>query len=205
LGRHDVSAAAVQTRIGRGTARRGWRICAGTLVLLAVVLAALVLIPGLLGYQRYVITSGSMTGTIDRGSLVFDEVVSASSLRRGDIITYTPPPVAGVHEPVTHRIYSITHDRFGHTIFRTKGDYNPAPDAWTFTLAHPTQGRVAFHLPYVGFAFAALASPNLRMLIIGIPALLIALSIIGRMWRDAGEELDRRRALAAGRQLEPRA
>jgi signal peptidase len=32
-----------------------------------------------------------MTGTIDRGSLIFDKVVPAESLKVGDIITYTPP------------------------------------------------------------------------------------------------------------------
>ena len=47
----------------------------------ALLLALTVLVPALLGYQRYVITSGSMTGTYDRGSLVFDKVVPTSSLR----------------------------------------------------------------------------------------------------------------------------
>ena len=43
-------------------------------------LAGLMLLPGLLGYQRYVITSGSMTGTYDRGSVVFDKVVRNENL-----------------------------------------------------------------------------------------------------------------------------
>ena len=55
-------------------------------------LAGLMLLPGLLGYQRYVITSGSMTGTYDRGSVVFDKVVPVADLQVGDAITYTPPP-----------------------------------------------------------------------------------------------------------------
>src|SRR5919206_2162172 len=55
-------------------------------------LAGLMLLPGVLGYQRYVITSGSMTGTYDRGSVVFDRVVPVSTLRRGGGITHRPPP-----------------------------------------------------------------------------------------------------------------
>ena len=66
------------------------------------------LLPALLGYQRYVITSGSMTGTYDRGSLVYDSVVPTSSLKVGDVITFGPPGHAGL---VTHRIHAMTAAR----------------------------------------------------------------------------------------------
>ena len=39
------------------------------------------LIPAALGYQRYVIVSDSMSGTYDRGSLVYDKVVPTAGLR----------------------------------------------------------------------------------------------------------------------------
>jgi signal peptidase I len=153
----------------------------------AVALAAAVLLPALLGYQRYVITSGSMTGTYDRGSLVYDRVVPTSSLKVGDVITYAPPRGAGPAGLVTHRIHAITTGPDGRRVFRTKGDFNPSVDPWTFTLQNPTQAKVAFHLPYVGFALAALADRSFRMLIIGIPALLVALSVLAGLWREAGE------------------
>ena len=159
----------------------------GLLTAAAVALAAAVLLPALLGFQRYVITSGSMTGTYDRGSLVYDRVVPTSSLKVGDVITYAPPRGAGPAGLVTHRIHSITPQPGGVRVFRTKGDFNPAPDPWTFTLRDPTQAKVAFHLPYVGFALAALAERKLRMLIIGVPALLVALSVLAGLWREAGE------------------
>jgi len=197
------TATAESSRQRDGVLLRAWRVFSGMIVGLGVVVAALMLVPGLLGYQRYVITSGSMTGTIDRGSLIYDRVVPASLLKRGDIITYTPPLVSGVREPITHRIVGVGHDRLGHPVFRTKGDANPAADAWTFRLEKPTQARVAFHVPYVGFVLAALSERKLRMLVIGLPALLIALSIIARLWHDAGEEVDRRRALPPGALLEP--
>ena len=56
------------------------------------------------GFQRYVITSGSMTGTYDRGSLVFDRVVPTSSLREGDVITFTPPARPGRSRHPPHRL-----------------------------------------------------------------------------------------------------
>jgi len=168
----------------------------------ALLAAALVLLPSLLGFQRYVITSGSMTGTIDRGSLIFDKVVPAKSLKVGDIITYTPPASSGVDEPITHRIIWVGRDRTGRLAFHTKGDFNPSPDPWRFVLDHPTQARVAMHIPYVGFGLAALTNRHLRMLIIGLPALLIALAVLARLWSDAGEELRRERELARERTAE---
>jgi signal peptidase I len=169
------------------------RLGGGLLTAAAVALAAAVLVPALLGYQRYVITSGSMTGTYDRGSLVYDRVVPTASLKAGDVITYASPARAGRAGLLTHRIVSIAGRPDGTRVFRTKGDANPVADPWTFTLSNRTQARAAFHLPYAGFALAALADRTLRMLIIGIPALLVALSVLARMWREAGE------AVAEGR------
>ncbi len=104
-------------------ARRGFGILlAGAALLLALA----VLVPALLGYQRYVITSGSMTGTYDRGSLVFDKVVPTSSLRAGDVITFRPPGHAGL---VTHRIQTLTSVD-GKRVLTTKGDANRVADAW---------------------------------------------------------------------------
>jgi signal peptidase I len=168
-------------------ARRLRGLVGGLLTAAAVALAAAVLLPALLGLQRYVITSGSMTGTYDRGSLVYDRVVPTASLKVGDVITYDPPASSGHTGLVTHRIHAITRGPNGERLFRTKGDFNAAPDSWTFTLRQPTQARVAFHLPYVGFLLAALADRSIRMVIIGIPALLIALSVLAGLWREAGE------------------
>jgi signal peptidase len=166
--------------------RRARRLGGALLTAAAVALAAAVLVPALLGYQRYVITSGSMSGTYDRGSLVYDRVVPTASLKVGDVITYDPPASAPAGL-VTHRIHEIETQPNGTRVYRTKGDFNATADPWTFTLESRTQARVAFDLPYVGFALAALADRSLRMLLIGIPALLVALSVLAGLWREAGE------------------
>jgi signal peptidase len=151
----------------------------------ALILALAVLVPALLGFQRYVITSGSMTGTYDRGSVVFDRVVATSSLRRGDVITFRPPGHAGL---VTHRITSARAVR-GQRVFTTKGDANRTTDVWGAIALHdPHQARVVAHVPYVGYALAALGDRRVRILVIGLPALLIALSTLGALWRDSGAE-----------------
>jgi signal peptidase len=165
--------------------RRLRRIGGALLTAAAVALAAIVLVPALLGFERYVITSGSMTGTYDRGSLLYDRVVPTSTLKVGDVITYDPPQ--GAPGLVTHRIASIAVGRDGTRVYRTKGDANPAADPWTFTLNGRTQAKAAFHLPYAGFALAALSDRRVRMIIIGIPALLVAISVLAGLWRDAGD------------------
>jgi signal peptidase len=158
----------------------GFLLCA-----LALVLALAVLAPALAGFQRYVITSGSMTGTYDRGSLVFDRVVPSSSLRAGDVITFRPPGQAGL---VTHRIAAVRVVH-GQRVFTTKGDANRTPDIWgAITLHDARQARVAFHLPYLGYGIAALSDRRVRIAVIGLPALLIALSTLAGLWREAGAE-----------------
>ena len=69
-------------------ARRAGRLMSGAALAVTAAIAVLALAPALLGLQRYVIVSGSMTGTYDRGSLVLDQVVPVASLKVGDVITY---------------------------------------------------------------------------------------------------------------------
>src|SRR5262249_41136942 len=129
-----------------------------------------------------VIVSGSMTGTYDRGSVVFDRVVPTSTLKVGDVITYRPPAESGIDHLVTHRIHAIATHK-GVRVYRTKGDANAVPDPWTFTLPNATQAPVRFHAPSAGFAAPALSARRLRMLVVGLPALLIAVSSLASLWR----------------------
>jgi signal peptidase len=178
----------------RTRARRAGRFASGALLCAAGAVAVVALVPALLGLQRYVIVSGSMSGTYDRGSLVFDEIVPVAELREGDVITYRPPGEAGIDHPITHRIAAIRQDRSGATVFRTRGDANPAADPWTFTLPGRTQARVRFSVPYAGFALAALSRKDVRMGLIALPAALIAMGSLAAMWRRLGEEAQRRAA-----------
>ncbi len=180
----------------RSHTQRLARLAGGVLVAGAVALAALMLIPAAIGFQRYVITGGSMTGTYDRGSLVFDRPVPTAQLREGDVITFRPPLSAGIASRglVTHRIAAITRNRGGERVFRTKGDANTTADPYAFTLQRATQARVAFHVPFIGFVFAALSERTVRMLVIGLPALLIGFAVAAGVWRDAGREARRTRA-----------
>jgi signal peptidase I len=178
--------------------RRTGRLASWAALALVTVLVALVALPAALGMRRYVIVSGSMTGTYDRGSLVFDEVARTADLRAGDVITYRPPPPSGVDHVITHRIASI-RTVHGMRVFRTKGDANAAADPWSFRLAGAHQARVRWSLPYAGFAFAALADPKLRIWLLGVPAGLIALGSLAALWRRLGDEAAARAAEGSAR------
>lgn len=144
-----------------------------------------VLLPAALGLQRYVITGASMTGTIDRGSVVYARLVPVSSLRSGDVITFVPP---GLGSPVTHRIIGVSVKE-GQRVFRTRGDANPVADPWAVTFPRPVLARYAFHVPYVGYLLALLSVRWVRMVLIGLPAVVIAVSLLWSLWRAAGEEV----------------
>lgn len=165
---------ATNGRRPRRTTRRLTNLVSALLTVLALAFMA----PTAFGLQRFVVTGSSMDGTIDLGSVAFAEVVPVSELEVGDVITYTPPPGAGVDELVTHRIVSIKG-----TTFRTKGDAVPQRDPWKFQLDGATQPRVKFAVPYVGYLFIALADPATRKLVIGVPAGLITLTSLVQVLR----------------------
>jgi signal peptidase I len=156
----------------------------GTALLVVTAAAALMLLPSVIGLERYVVTGGSMGSAVPRGSIVYERTVPTSDLRVGEVITYRPQ---NRQERVTHRIVWI-HDN----AFRTKGDANPAPDPWTFTLPARRQAKAIFHVPYAGYLFAALSVKWVRIALIGLPALAIAMAAIG------GELAQRRRDAAIG-------
>lgn len=158
---------------------------AGNLGLVALVLAcAAYLLPHALGYERYVITGGSMSGSIEKGSIVFAEPRPVEDLAVGDVITYLPPADSGVGNLVTHRIVDIETAETGEPVFRTQGDANADVDPWTFGLVADEQPVVTQSVPYVGYLLIALADREVRMIVIGIPAAIIALLALVELGRN---------------------
>jgi signal peptidase len=164
-----------------GTARRLSRWSVNLVVTVVIAACAAWLLPSLMGYSRYVITGGSMTGTYDKGSIVLEKPVPVSGLKVGDVITYLPPADSGVSNLVTHRILEMKPAAGGGTLFTTKGDANPKPDPWHFTLVSQEQPVVQLGVPHAGWVLIALADRNTRMLVVGAPAAVIALIALGQL------------------------
>ena len=121
-------------------------------------------------------------------------VLAADQIRRdrvGDVITYVPP---GNVEPVTHRLISRKNGKKGGPVFRTKGDNNAVVDPRKFQLNKPRQARYAFSVPYLGWLFIALGNAKMRFILLAIPALLIALSMLAGLWREGGQLAAQREA-----------
>jgi signal peptidase I len=175
------------------------RIALNALMLVVMAGSALWLVPGSFGYSRYVITGGSMTGTYDKGSVVFEEPVAVEDLEVGDVVTYLPPASSGVTTLVTHRIIEIEPASGGGTLFSTQGDHNADPDPWRFTPGDTEQPVVRAAVPYAGWVFIALADRDTRMLLIGGPAALVALLALGELVGVARE----RRSPAGERATSP--
>lgn len=153
----------------------------------------LIVVPVLFGYERYVITGGSMEPTIHKGSVAFDEVVPVADLRVGDVITFVPPESSS---PVTHRIIGVTADDRGRPVFTTQGDANEYEDPWEVSLPGPTQARYSFQVPYLGYLLAALTLRPVRLLVLAVPALVIGVSLLVSVWREVAAEARRERETA---------
>ncbi len=157
----------------------------------AALVVLMILVPAVLGLQRYVITGDSMTGTIAKGSVVYSRLTPVGQLKVDDIITFVPPGGSGA---VTHRIVSIDRSEGGQRVFRTKGDFNKATDPRRITFPQPRQARYVFHIPYLGYVLAVLSIRLVRLLLIGLPALVIAVSLLWSLWHSADDEMQTQEA-----------
>jgi len=163
-----------------------------------VLLAGLMVVPTILGYERYVIVSGSMDPAIPTGSVVYDRVVPVEELELGDVITFVPPVEYGIDAPVTHRIVDIaTGDGEGAPVFRTKGDANDSMDAWRMVPDKPGLPRVEHHIEKLGYVYLFLSKRWVQLLLIGLPALVISVLVLRALWHEAGEAVKREEAEAA--------
>jgi signal peptidase I len=135
--------APVPHRSTRGERRR---LALGLLVLAPVVL--LVLLPAVLGLDRYVVTDSSMDGSMGRGSVVLAREVSPTDLRVGDVISFTPPGRSG-DERVTRRIVAIDDG-----VATTQGDATGRPDPWALSLTDSAYARTWVAVPWIGYPFA---------------------------------------------------
>jgi signal peptidase len=133
-----------------------------------------------LGYKPVAVYSGSMVPTLRVGSLTVDRSVPSASVRVGDVITFADPYVKG--RLVTHRVVRIFHTPHG-LAYRTKGDANAARDPWTVRLPGRV-GRVAFSIPYAGYALWYLHTREVRTGLILFASLLLLTWALRRIWRS---------------------
>ena len=159
---------------------------AGNVILFGWVIVVLTVIgfsqgPRLAGYRLFIVRSGSMAPAIPTGSAVLVSAVPAGSLRVGDVITFDRAEDGRAPITVTHRIVEIVQPG-PPPVFLTKGDANSSTDPGTVTFLGDG-GKVVAFLPYAGYALNAVGHPTARLVLVGIPAVLLGASFIRDLWR----------------------
>ena len=142
-------------------------------------------VPQVVGADHsYVVQSDSMSPAIGAGSVVYVTDAGPETLSEGEVITYRTAG-GGESGRVTHRIVEVV-DRDGTRAFRTKGDANEDPDP---QLVDPNQvvGRVAFHVPLVGYVVAFAGTDLGLALLVVVPAVLLVASELWDLYRGVGD------------------
>lgn len=136
------------------------------------------------GGRSYTVMSGSMEPRIHTGDVVAEQRISASRMRSGDIVTFQDPD--DPRRLITHRVRSV-RERDGVLSVVTKGDANNTVERWTIP-ASAHLGRVRYRVARVGYALAFTRRPEGRIALVVIPALLLGMLELLRIWRREPEE-----------------
>lgn len=106
-----------------------------------IIIAGLLIVPKFIGYEQYVVMSGSMEPNIHVGAIAYDKPVAFADVEAGDIITYR----LDGDVLVTHRVLRTQDD----TLIM-KGDANETEDAAPVT-SNQVVGKCYFSIPYIGY------------------------------------------------------
>ncbi len=138
-------------------------------------------------YKIYVVKSGSMSPAIKTGSVVVAK--PAESYKVGDIITFSG--AGGNKTPISHRVFAVNDDN-GSLTYVTKGDANNTPDS---QAVRPSEiiGKIYLSVPYIGYGVATAKTPWGFAFIIGLPALIIILDEIKKIYLEIRKMINKKK------------
>jgi len=139
-------------------------------------------------YKLMIVQSGSMTPAIKMGSIVV--VKPADDYKIGDVITFGP--YTRTKEPTTHRISEMKVVG-GEPVYITKGDANNAPDQREIPKREVI-GKVLISVPYLGYAVDFAKKPIGFALIIIVPAALIIIDEIKKIFGEIKKRKESKKA-----------
>jgi signal peptidase I len=149
-----------------------------TVTLLAALVVLAALLPTVLGLDRVVLVSGSMTPSAVVGDVILVDPDLDRPARPGNVITFSDPSRPG--GLVTHRVVRTYPDGS----YQTKGDANTVPDSTPVT-PEMVQGRGKLLVPLVGYPSAMLqeGAPGRAVLVLVGIGILVGLSRYGLLAR----------------------
>ncbi len=128
-------------------------------------------VPSIGGIFPMIVTTDSMKGTFDGGSLIICKATDPEDIKEGDIICFYDPMGSGT-TTVTHRVVGINTDKNGDITWTTKGDNNNAEDGATVP-ADKLVGVYKFHINGLGSVAMFMQTTPGLIIFIAIPILLL--------------------------------
>jgi signal peptidase len=164
-------------RRGRAALRWTWVALVWALLSFGTGLAACTALPSAFGLRTMTVLSGSMEPTLDVGGVVIDQVMRPTDARVGDIVTFPEP--GNRKRLITHRLRHITV-KGPKAYMVTKGDANDTVERWNVPVNQDI-GRVAYHLPKIGYTREWATS---RLVRLALPAslVLLLLWVLADIW-----------------------
>lgn len=147
----DDSAASVDDAVDEAPRSRVYRVFKA--LRFWVVLAAIVAAILLSGLGASVVKTGSMRPVYQPGDLVITVNKDLVEPTVGSVVVATPFVSGEELPPIAHRVIAVEPNG----AIKTKGDYNPEPDAWT-DRPEDVDKTVIAHVP-MGWAVDAVKSP----------------------------------------------
>lgn len=118
------------------------------------------------------VRSGSMAPAIETGDVLLFDAYDGEGAEEGEIVVFRAPSGAYEGELITHRIVRAeTVD--GEKVYFTKGDAAASEDAWTLGDGDIV-GVYRKKLPLIADVAGHMRTAGGRMLVIGLPILLLA-------------------------------
>ena len=154
---------------GHRVFRAAGMILIGAVLAIGVGLVALAKAPDLFGYRSIVVYGGSMSPTLEAGDVILVSEISPGDVKVGDVITYTDSNATSM---TTHRVVAISGTPTS-PIFETQGDANTDLDPVGIS-ADRLVGRMSLRVPLVGRALDFAGTPKGRIVLVGLPLILLA-------------------------------
>ncbi|MBR3786557.1 MAG: signal peptidase I [Firmicutes bacterium] len=158
-------------------------------LLIAVILFLAIALAGvkLIGWDVYVVLSGSMEPTYKTGAVLYVDDVDTSTLQAGDPVTY----VINGDVKVTHRIVEVVKQD-GQTFYKTKGDANNVEDGGLVAESQVI-GAPVFSIPYLGHLVTFIQGPAGIFAMIAFGAAMLLMMFLPEMlFGDEDDEEDER-------------
>jgi signal peptidase I len=146
-------------------------------------LVVAVTLPVAFGLHPMTVLTGSMRPTIQPGDMVVDQPIPPSQIRVGDIVTFREPHGT---RTITHRVREVGISE-GQARVTTRGDANDTVEKWQVPLTGSV-GRVVYQVPKIGYPVTWSHTRTGRLALVSVPALVLAIWAMVKIWRSSEEE-----------------